>query len=335
MLKKIFLSAAVAALVFTACDSDSSTSPKNDDKSVEDPAKEPDSAAVNGKSETTVYDTVKTSFSADQDVVGDECLVRKTSADSFVMTMSEAGVTTSITSVLKGDKVKLTYVSVYDESIPMATIQSFCDANKQEAVGVDASVECDGRTMTVRETKESDMTFEQMLASAKSTCEKLNSSVSSNAEEPDSGIEPNQGSLNENAEVVTDPTRATCQITEKTTNTLKMVMAQPDSGSIYTSYEYKNGTLVTEARFDFLMTMPLTQINEYCADLKADAAEMAEEDGSVVDVDCDGYRITVTVVEQSSMNVLPYIASDMVEYCNEIQRTGVIPEDDDEEDTFF
>ena len=32
MLKKVFLSAAVAALVFTACDSDSSTSPKDENR---------------------------------------------------------------------------------------------------------------------------------------------------------------------------------------------------------------------------------------------------------------------------------------------------------------
>ena len=56
MLKKLFLSAAIVALVFTACDSDSSTSPKNDEQPKDNGSEQ--SGSINGDgADNTVVQT--------------------------------------------------------------------------------------------------------------------------------------------------------------------------------------------------------------------------------------------------------------------------------------
>ena len=123
--------------------------------------------------------------------------------------------------------------------------------------------------------------------------------------------------------------KATCKITEQTTTTLKMVMAQPDSGSITTLYEYKTDSLVTLVQFDFLPAMPQDSINAFCAEEKIGAREV-EEEGAVVNVTCGDNTITERIAAPSSFNPLSFIAPEMTEYCEEIQRTGIIPDDEDD-----
>ena len=340
MLKKIFLTATVAAFALTACDTDSSTSAKNDEPPVETSTKPSDTTSVNNNSEGVVYDTIRTPAYDNENASGLGCSIRETSANSFVMTIVEDSVTSTITTILMGKEVDLTYVSVYDEAVSEERIQDFCEENNQLPAWSRSIIECDGHTMTIRENDETEMTFEQILASAKSTCAQMNVSINPNSsyepvvQNPPKEENPVVQEPSDEIQVPTDPTRATCQITEKTTTTFKMIVTQPDSGSIYTSYEYKNGILVTEVRFDFMMTMPLALIDGYCAEAKADAIEMAEDEGVEVDVKCEPYRIAETITETTSMNVVPYLAKEMVEYCNEIQRTGVIPEGDEDEDDF-
>lgn len=334
MLKKVFLSAMVAALALTACDSDSSTSPKNDEQPKGNVSEQPGTINGDGANNTVVKtDPVSANTSAEV-----PCSVEKTSANSFVMKMQEEGVLTTITTTIVGGQAEIDYVSVYDASVPEATIEQICAANKQEALEKSAAVTCEGRTMTIHEVDDAEIGFDGALKSAENVCKSMNAYLSENTSQ-NAGLSEETG-LNESPVIDTNPTtditsdKATCQVTEQTTTTLKMVMVQPDSGTIYTSYEYKDGTFETVMRFEFLSTMSLEEINNFCAESKAEGAEMAAEAGVVMDVNCEDYGITMTITEQAPMNVMPYLAKDMIEYCNEIQETGVIPEDDDEEDFF-
>jgi len=143
-------------------------------------------------------------------------------------------------------------------------------------------------------------------------------------------VEIKEPVIDTNPTTVITSDKATCQITEQTTTTLKMVMAQPDSGSITTLYEYKMDSLVTLIQFDFLPAMPQDSINAFCAEAKVDVPREVEEEGAVVNVTCGDNTITERIAVPSSFNPLPFIAPEMTEYCEEIQRTGIIPDDEDD-----
>lgn len=329
MLKKLFLSAAVVAFVFTACDSDSSTSPKTDDQPKENGAQQ--SGTINGDgADNTVVQINPVSANTSTEV---PCSVEKLSANSFVIKMKEDGAKTTITTTIAGGQAENDYVTEYDESVPMEMIQSLCESNKQEALTKNATVTCEGRTMTIHEVDDAEIGFDGALKSAQDVCKSMNAYLSENGSQ-NAGL-PEEPGLNESPVIDTNPTtvitsdKATCQITEQTTTTLKMVMTQPDSGSITTLYEYKTDSLVTLVQFDFLPAMPQDSINAFCAEEKIGAREV-EEEGAVVDVTCDGNAITERIAMPSSFNSLPFIVPEMTAYCEEIQRTGIIPDDEDD-----
>ena len=329
MLKKLFLSAAVVAFVFTACDSDSSTSPKTDDQPKENGAQQ--SGTINGDgADNTVVQTNPVSANTSTEV---PCSVEKLSANSFVIKMKEDGAKTTITTTIAGGQTENDYVIEFNESVSMTIIQSLCESNKQEALTKNATVTCEGRTMTIHEVDDAEIGFDGALKSAQDVCKSMNAYLSENGSQ-NAGL-PEEPGLNESPVIDTNPTtvitsdKATCQITEQTTTTLKMVMAQPDSGSITTLYEYKTDSLVTLVQFDFLPAMPQDSINAFCAEEKIGAREV-EEEGAVVDVTCDGNAITERIAMPSSFNSLPFIVPEMTAYCEEIQRTGIIPDDEDD-----
>lgn len=324
MLKKLFLSAAVVALVFTACDSDSSTSPKNDDQPKGNGTEQ---SGPTNNSTVEIKETVATDAGAEV-----PCSVEKLSANSFLMTMKEDGAVSRITTTIVGDQAEIDYVTEYGESVPTATIQALCESNKQEALTKNATVTCDGRTMTIHEVDGAEIGFNGALESAKEVCKTMNAHLSENSdvnlpEEPGPNETPVIDDPNPNA--FSTSGKATCKITEQTTTTLKMVMTQPDSGSITTLYEYKTDSLVTLVQFDFLPAMPQDSINAFCAEEKIGAREV-EEEGAVVNVTCGDNTITERIAAPSSFNPLSFIAPEMTEYCEEIQRTGIIPDDEDD-----
>lgn len=338
MLKKVFLSAAVAALVFTACDSDSSTSPKTDNESAVNPSNttnSSDSTVIKGNAENIKHDTIWAADNAGANAVSIGCKIEKTSANTLMMTFrDDEGCTTTITSTLTGNKVENSYVAVYDDTVSMEKIQTLCEENRQEALETGATLVCDGRTMSLKENDETDMSFEAVYSSAKLTCDQINTYFREQGlivDDPNEGVNttPEQPDLNENS-TATPSDRATCKVTENTETAFKMVAVQPDSATLSASVEYIDGALVTTSRVDFVMTVPLSKIESYCAESKADAAE-AEEEGMTVEITCDGYTITGRYVQEVPMNLLSYITPEMKASCDEIQRTGVIPDDDEED----
>ncbi|SHL19094.1 hypothetical protein SAMN05720487_10935 [Fibrobacter sp. UWT2] len=319
MLKKLFLSAAVVALVFTACDSDSSTSPKNDDQpkgnSTEQSGVEQSGPTNNSTAE--IKETVATDAGAEV-----PCSVEKLSANSFLMTMKEDGAVSRITTTIVGDQAEIDYVTEYGESVPTATIQALCESNKQEALTKNATVTCDGRTMTIHEVDGAEIGFDGALESAKQVCKSMNAYLSENSsdpEEPDQTPVSNPGASG----------KATCQVVENTDTFFKMVAIQPDSVTMSISMEYKDGLVVTTGEIVFEDTFAQTDVDKYCAEAKAEIAAAAEEEVEL-DVVCDGRKIVESYSEEYPMNILPYAVPEMKASCDEIQRTGVIPDDDEE-----
>lgn len=318
MLKKLFLSAAIVALVFTACDSDSSTSPKNDEQPKDNVSEQ--SGSINGDgADNTVVQTNPVSANTSTEV---PCSVEKLSANSFLMTMKEDGAVSRITTTIVGDQAEIDYVTEYGESVPTATIQALCESNKQEALTKNATVTCDGRTMTIHEVDGAEIGFDGALESAKQVCKSMNAYLSENSSDPE---EPNQTP-------VSNPGasgKATCQVVENTDTFFKMVAIQPDSVTMSISMEYKDGLVVTTGEIVFEDTFAQTDVDKYCAEAKAEIAAAAEEEVEL-DVVCDGRKIVESYSEEYPMNILPYAVPEMKASCDEIQRTGVIPDDDEE-----
>ena len=313
MLKKLFLSAAIVALVFTACDSDSSTSPKNDEQPKDNVSEQ--SGSINGDgADNTVVQTNPVSANTSTEV---PCSVEKLSANSFVIKMKEDDAKTTITTTIAGGQTENDYVIEFNESVSMTIIQSLCESNKQEALTKNATVTCEGRTMKIHEVADADIGFNGALESAKEVCKTMNAHLSENSdvnlpEEPGPNETPVIDDPNPNA--FSTSGKATCKITEQTTTTLN---------------EYKTDSLVTLVQFDFLPAMPQDSINAFCAEEKIGAREV-EEEGAVVNVTCGDNTITERIAAPSSFNPLSFIAPEMTEYCEEIQRTGIIPDDEDD-----
>ena len=317
MLKKLFLSAAIVALVFTACDSDSSTSPKNDEQPKDNVSEQ--SGSINGDgADNTVVQTNPVSANTSTEV---PCSVEKLSANSFLMTMKEDGAVSRITTTIVGDQAEIDYVTEYGESVPTATIQALCESNKQEALTKNATVTCDGRTMTIHEVDGAEIGFDGALESAKQVCKSMNAYLSENSSDPE---EPNQTP-------VSNPGasgKATCQVVENTDTFFKMVAIQPDSVTMSISMEYKDGLVVTTGEIVFEDTFAQTDVDKYCAEAKAEIAAAEEE--VELDVVCDGRKIVESYSEEYPMNILPYAVPEMKASCDEIQRTGIIPDDEDD-----
>ena len=52
-------------------------------------------------------------------------------------------------------------------------------------------------------------------------------------------------------------------------------------------------------------------------------------DTDVTKIVCEDRKITATMDQTIAINPIPFIESEIVDYCNTIQATGVIPEEDD------
>lgn len=292
MLKKFFLSAAITALLFTGCDSDSSTAPSStvkEDRSVKE--------ALDKKEQKDVG-------SYDED--DGDCVVKKLSANSFSMTMKESGVTTKITSTFVGDRVENEYYTTYAESVPMSSIQSWCEENKEEAKTKNATVTCSGRTMTIKEIEEAYLTFEDALISAKRTCNQID-----DTDEDDEIITPEEDHP------------AVCS-SRKTETSFVMRAEDQDSVRFEATAEYEGGLYTFVIELEFASKVPMSDIEEACDDLQAMYSEGADESASV-QVVCNNRMIMVSGREVTDENPISKIAANLSDFCNEIDLTGEFP----------
>lgn len=299
MLKKVFLSAAVAALVFTACDSDSSTSPKDENR-----------PQVNNtdQSGTTNNNTAENNDAGNSNASADvPCSVEKTSANSFVMKIDDGSSLSTVTTTIVGGQAEIDYVTVYDESVPATKIQALCEVNKQEALTKNATVTCEDHSMTIHEVEDAEMGFDDALKSAEEVCKTMNAYLS---ETSDSG--------------------ATCSVTKDLSDYFQIAAVQPDSGTMYFSLEYKNEMFLVTTEYVFENTVPQAEIDEFCAEVKAETLDLGTATGLETNVECDGRTVTQYVSEEVSAEAADRYFSETVAkmkaYCKEVQRTGVIPD---------
>ena len=162
-----------------------------------------------------------------------------------------------------------------------------------------ASVTCDDHSITIVETEDSYINMDQLVASQKEFCTYIPENTSQNTS-------------------YTVNKKATCQITEKSDSVITIVAIQPDSASITMTTSYQDGIYASITLFDFEPTMPQKTINEACEN-------MHSEKNDKEDIVCEERKITVTTKESYRYNPISVISQDVIQYCNEIQSTGIIP----------
>ena len=294
----------MAAFVFTACDSESSTSPKDENRPQVNNTDQSGEANNNAAENNAAVNNDAGNSNASADV---PCSVEKTSANSFVMKIDDGSSLSTVTTTIAGGQAEIDYVTVYDASVPATKIEALCEVNKQEALTKNATVTCEDHSMTIHEVEDAEMGFDDALKSAEDVCKTMNAYLSE-----------------------TSDTGATCSVTKDLSDYFQFVAVQPDSGTMYFSLEYKNGILLVTTEYVFENTVSQAEIDEFCAEVKAETLDLGAVTGLETNVECDGRMVTQYVSEEVSAGKIDRYFSetvaDMKAYCNEIQRTGVIPD---------
>lgn len=118
-----------------------------------------------------------------------------------------------------------------------------------------------------------------------------------------------------------DSKKATCEVTEKDASHITIYVVQPDSGSITMVSSYQDALYRTLVVFELDPSAPRESFDEACNEMKGDT--------DVTKIVCEDRKITATMDQTIAINPIPFIESEIVDYCNTIQATGVIPEEDD------
>ena len=132
MLKKAFLISAAAALVFSGCGSDNSTS------------------------------------ASDSGVLS--CSANAISDDTFIMEIVTENVTLTTTTTIAGNLANIEYNASYAPDVPAAYVQQECDVNKRDAQEKNAQIVCSDHSIIIKEVAPANISFEQALESAKKEC---------------------------------------------------------------------------------------------------------------------------------------------------------------------
>ena len=343
MVKKLLSASAVAALVLAACSSEDPVSPApfsptNSSASNQDLLSSgsniagsniSSSSAISFKDTTYLYDDA-TYFTKN------ECTVTSNAANkSIVLDMTYAGEAKTITTMtlVAGNKVNMESTVFYDASISDAEVKQYCKEAQDEALSKGATVICEKRAVTAKMTQPTNgETFEEVVESAQEMCDMMKMMFpemesSSSKVESSSSIKillpPSSSSAKSNP-LQPGKGNATCEILEDTETAFHMIIVDPDSVTIDLVASDKNGNFKMSAVAEFTPNIPQSTIDKECAREKAEA----EEDDEVV-ITCNGNKITESVEFRARTNVLNLAAPSLVAECDQIQETGVIPEDDE------
>jgi hypothetical protein len=297
---------AIATLVFTACDSGNTTSPKLDAESNlgQSPSNPSPTDSLKGYAEND--STSKTVNALEAGKVG--CTYEKLSETSLVESLIDLESVTTVTTTINGATQEIEYYSTYANSVASDYIQSLCEENKKEASAEhkNATVTCGYRTMTIKEIVPA-MSIDALVQSAKNTCEEFNAS---------------------HADIETVPKRALCGM-QSTESSISMAVYVPDSMSLVYEVEYKDNVLSSTSEYVFELNVSEKVIQGFCDDAKANSIEYSTN-GETRQTTCEDHRVRTMTSQDFSNNplstnpideLLPQIKS----FCDQIEATGKVP----------
>ena len=302
MLKKVLLLSSATAFMFLGCGSESTTSPRLDNQSNTN-LSQSDSLKNNANDNKDSTENLVNALEAGK--VG--CSYEVLSDTSVVELIKELDVTTKVTVTIKGAVQEIEYYSTYASSVAIDVIQSLCEENKEDAAEHgNATVTCGHRTMTIKETVPS-VSLDDLVQSAKNTCEEFNAS---------------------HADIETVPKRAICGMRSTETSIAMSVMV-PDSMSLFYEVEYKDNVLSSTSKFVFDLNVSKKVIQGFCDESKVNSIEYSTN-GETRRTTCDSNQV-VTITSQDysknplSTNPIEELLPQIESFCAQIETTGKYP----------
>ena len=335
MVKQLLSASAVAALVFVACSTEDPIAPApdystNSSSSIQENQLWLYSSSDIYSSSSTVH--MKDTNIMEEDVIfsKNECYVTSNAADqSVVLNMIYAGEASTRTTMtlLPGDMVEMESTVFYDGRISDAKVKQYCEEAKEEALAKGATVICNKRSVTAKQTKPTNgETFEEVIEESQEMCDLLKMMFPGSSSSAQIII-PKSSSSSLYIPPKTENGKATCEVVKDDESTFEMVIVDPDSVTITMTATNTRGLFSFSAVAVFAPNVPQSSIDEECAKTKAEAAE--DEDGEAV-VTCNGNVITETESMYVGENILNLVAPSFVALCDKVQETGAIPEDDED-----
>ena len=291
MLKKILLLSTVTALMFWGCGSENTTSPVHEGQPKSNQS-DPDSLKNNANDKK---DSTKNSTGNNV-----ACTYEVLSDTSIVSVLKQVGVTTKVTVTIKGAVQEIEYYSTYADTVSSAYIQSVCEENKETAAAEhrNATVTCDERTMTIKETVPS-VSIEFLEQNAKSECEKFNGKFANSDATPD---------------------RANCTL-RSTETALKMEISVPDSMNLVYDAQYKDGVFTTTSEVTFAQNVSKSDVQDFCDQAKVNSIEYSTN-GETRQTTCKDRHIVTVETKKSSVNPLEELTPQFESFCNKVVETG-------------
>lgn len=278
------------------------------------------------------------------------CTAKKTSSNTVEMVLNIPGISSStITTTIDGNKAFLEIYSIYSSSVPESVFQKECEENKREAEDEhdNATVTCKDRTLkiTSEEDAEGSITIDRLLESSQRECANFESMYkdkvydfdeeddapaneinSSGFSDPDHPYIPDDNDTpllgNDNSD--NRPGKATCRISQNTDTNFEMIVSDADTATMFVYMKYVDGNVEENSITIFNESLPQSFIDQECAEAREEALE--DDDGTVVT--CEGNTVSQSFMEEYPFNPIPFVRNELVATCNDIQETGIIPDDE-------
>lgn len=334
MLKKVLSVSVVAALVFAACTTDDPVAPAPDYPTNT-------SSSVQGYqgflySSSDIYSSSSAIWVNDTNFMPEDaanftkndCYVVSNAAENKVeLYMTYAGEAMNKTSMtlLPGNLVEMESTVFYDTKISDAKVKQYCEESKKDALVEGATVICNKRSVTAKQTKPTNgETFEEVAEDAQEMCDLMKLMFPDMESSSSAQILLPQSSSSAFIPPKTENGKATCVVLQDTDDAFKMVIAVPDSVTMTFEATYKKSIFTLSGIVEFDPSVPQSVIDQECADARAEAAE--DDDGTIVT--CNGNVITEKLSGAVPDNMVPLVAPTLVNQCDLIRATGAIPDDE-------
>ena len=330
MIKQILSASAVAALILGGCTTDNSTAP------IAGPNAESSSSVQNytnnTESSSSISDISSSSEnSLPQPFTQNDCSVNKVSDNSVVLEMTVESEKTTMMMTLVGADVEMDLKTTYDATVPDAKIAQLCAESNESAVTLNATVVCDGRSISVKYRDSANgKTVDDVIESANELCDmmKMYKMTNSSSSVVLSSSSVLQSSSSNGTSGQQNANNATCEITVDTDTSLALTAIKPDSITVLFSVDYSNGVITLKEETTFADNIPEAIVAEACEEAKKEAREESNtsdptEIPVMASVQCEGRTVTSIGLMETKTNILAIMSSGAVYSCDEIKQTGI------------
>lgn len=248
------------------------------------------------------------------------CMVLNDVENEFhVRAEARDSITIETTDRFSNDSIYSTNIFTFGPKVSQSEIDYFCeDYRTVEIYDSNARVSCDGNTITFSYIETDPYSnFKQSKDDAIAECNLIQQKGSFNTEDTgDTPLPEGDGSDNSKG-------KATCKISKNSDTEFEMTVSDADTATMSISVAYIDGILEESTTTVFNENLPQSFIDQECAEAKEDA--LNDEVGSIVT--CEGNTVSGSFKMEYPMNPIYVIKSELVAMCNDIQETGIIPDD--------